>query len=62
VRFIQARFRIPAMTARDANAEAPWDLFDFSRATFAKPPKITLPAIDETKLADCEKIFQPATK
>jgi phospholipase C len=62
VRFIQARFRIPALTGRDANAEAPWDLFDFTKAAHATPPKIELPTVDQAKLADCEATFQPATK
>lgn len=40
MRFIQARFVLPAITNRDANAEAPWDMFDFSAAPHAPPPAI----------------------
>jgi phospholipase C len=57
VRFIAARFVMPALTGRDANAEAPWDMFDFAGAPNATPPAITMPVIDEEKLAACEQIF-----
>jgi phospholipase C len=55
-RFIEAKFTLPAMTARDANAEAPYDLFDFSapNMTAALPPDIT---VDPTALANCKTIF-----
>jgi phospholipase C len=32
LRLIEARFGLPALTKRDANAEPPFDMFDFSRA------------------------------
>jgi phospholipase C len=37
LRFLELRFDLPAMSARDANAEALLDFFDFSRANFAQP-------------------------
>jgi len=40
LRFIETRFDLPALTARDANADPLLDLFDFSTQTFAKPPKL----------------------
>lgn len=57
LRFIQARFTLPALTARDANAEAPFDLFDFKA-----PPKrgdLTLPPVEinQSRLAKCESIW-----
>lgn len=41
-RFIAARFGLPAMTRRDANATPPMDMFDFANPPFMTPP--TLPA------------------
>ena len=38
LRFIEARFGLPAMTARDANATPPMDMFDFANPPFMTPP------------------------
>jgi phospholipase C len=58
LRFIQAKFQLPALTSRDANAEPPTDLFDFTDPpAFATPPAITVPAIDPTALSYCETTF-----
>jgi phospholipase C len=57
LRFIEARFNLPALTARDANAEPLTDLFDFSTPAFATPPTITVPTIDPTELQYCESTF-----
>ena len=57
-RFIEARFVLPAMSGRDANAEAPWDLFDFSAPRTDKPAVPDVP-IDPAKLAACKAIFAP---
>jgi phospholipase C len=59
VRFIEARFVIPALTGRDANAEAPWDMFDFEAAPHADPPSVELPDVDPAKLDACKAIFEP---
>jgi phospholipase C len=56
VRFIQARFVLPAITGRDANALAPWDMFDFTQQP-AAPPTITVPPIDATGQAACAAIW-----
>lgn len=57
-RFIEAKFKIPALTARDANAEPPTDLFDFKDPpAFATPPQLTMPTIDPTQLQYCEQTF-----
>ena len=55
-RFIEARFELPAMSARDANAEVPWEMFDFSKARTDLPAVPDVP-IDAAKLAACKKIF-----
>ncbi|MHB8420704.1 MAG: phospholipase C [Myxococcales bacterium] len=38
LRFVEARFGLPALTKRDGNAEPPFDMFDFSHANLAVPP------------------------
>jgi len=43
-RFVEARFDLPAMSARDANADAPFDLFDFSKM------RSDVPAVPEVKI------------
>ena len=40
LRFIETRFDLPALTRRDANADPMLDLFDFSKASYATPPKL----------------------
>jgi phospholipase C len=60
VRFIEARFQMPALTNRDANAEAPWEMFDFDNAPHAAPPTLAMsPAVDQAKLDACKAIFEP---
>jgi phospholipase C len=57
-RFIEAKFKIPALTTRDANATPPTDLFDFtSPPAFATPPSLTPPTVDPTGLQYCESTF-----
>ena len=57
-RFIEAKFKLPALTARDANAEPPTDLFDFkSPPAFATPPSLTTPTVDPTALQYSESTF-----
>jgi phospholipase C len=59
-RFIEARFGLPAMTARDANAAPPMEMFDF-----ASPPRLTPPSIaahtpvDPAALAACKQTLAP---
>ena len=69
LRFIEAKFRLPALTARDANAEAMFDLFDFKanggKGPWATPPSDLPPQpfenggswIDPAKLAECRALF-----
>ena len=58
LRFIESRFTLPALTARDANAEAPWEMFDFTAPRTDKPTVPDVP-IDAAKLAACKAIFVP---
>ncbi len=56
IRFIQARFILPAITARDANALAPWDMFDFTQTPSAAP-SFTVPPIDQSGQNACAGIW-----
>lgn len=54
LRFVQASFDLPALSARDANAQPPFELFDFESA-----PDLTIPAlpeavIDPAPIGHCE--------
>ncbi len=57
LRFIEARYGLPALTGRDANATPLFDLFDFSSAAFASPPAFALPDIDPGELAYCQATY-----
>jgi phospholipase C len=58
-RFIEAKFKIPALTARDANADALMDLFDFTNPAFATPPSLPAPSVDDAGLQTCIQMFGP---
>ena len=55
LRFVQARFSLPALSRRDANDVPPYDLFDFTHAAFATPPSLPEPVIDETERTRCRE-------
>jgi len=57
LRFVEARFVMPALTGRDANAEAPWDMFDFDDPPHLTPPAVNMPPVDEDVMASCAAIF-----
>ena len=60
-RFIEARFGLPALTARDANATPPFDLFDFDNPPFATPPEITAhTTVPDEVLTGCGQLMAPA--
>jgi phospholipase C len=56
IRFVEQRFKLPAMSARDANADPLSDIFDFDKADTSVP---SLPAapLDNGKLSDCAAQF-----
>jgi phospholipase C len=58
LRFVEARFDLPAMTARDANADPLFDMFDFSKAETAVPDMPDA-GIDPNELAYCLATFPP---
>ncbi len=57
LRFIQARFGLPAITNRDANAHALMDMFDFQNPPFKTPPSFPEPVVAPAKMAECEAAF-----
>lgn len=59
LRLLEARFSLPALTRRDANAEPPFDLFDFSHAELGVQ---LLPAAtpDPDKASACQLAYPPS--
>jgi phospholipase C len=57
LRFIETKFKVPALTARDANADPCEDLFDFSAPQQLTPPVIPDPTIDPNELKYCETTY-----
>ena len=57
LRFIEARFHLPALTKRDANAEPLYDLFDFAKPALLTPPSLPTPPVDQAKLDACKQRF-----
>lgn len=58
-RFIETRFKLPALSARDANADPLLDLFDFANPSFVQPPNIVRPTIDAHRMDQCQTLFNP---
>ncbi len=59
-RFIETRFGLPAMTARDANAAVPLDMFDFDNPAYVTPPDITAhTTVDPAVLSRCGQEMAP---
>ncbi len=54
LRFIETRFDLPALTARDANADPLLDLFDFQSPAFLTPPVLPDATIDPVRAAQCD--------
>jgi phospholipase C len=61
-RFIEARFGLPAMSGRDANATPPMELFDFKNPPFMTPPNIAAhTTVDPAVLKQCGQSLAPTT-
>lgn len=56
-RFIETRFDLPALTARDANADPMLEFFDFTSPAFLTPPNLAAPAVDPTALSFCAQTY-----
>lgn len=59
VRFIESRFTLPALSHRDANAEALWEMFDFAGAPNKVPPTVPIPPINDATTAACKALWNP---
>ena len=46
LRFIETRFRLPSLTARDAQADPMLEFFDFAHPSFAQPPSLPEAPVD----------------
>ena len=57
LRFVETRFALPAFTARDANADALLDMFDFANPPFLTPPALDAPPVDPDALAACKATY-----
>ena len=53
LRFIEKRFDLPALTARDAAANPMLEFFDFKEPAFAQPPALPPAPINAAQLAAC---------
>jgi phospholipase C len=53
LRFIESRFILPAMTARDANADPLFDMFDFTKPQMLHPPSLPTVNVDPAQKAAC---------
>lgn len=61
-RFIEARFGLPALSARDANATPPMDAFDFQNPPFLTPPNLTAhTTVPASILAQCKQSLAPTS-
>jgi phospholipase C len=59
-RFIEARFGLPALTARDANSTPPYEMFDFAHPAFTAPPSITAhTTVPPATLTQCKQTLPP---
>jgi phospholipase C len=57
VRFIQAKHRLPALTARDANALAPMDFFDFQSPPNLEIPQLPEAVVEPGEMSYCDQTF-----
>jgi phospholipase C len=57
-RFIETKFKIPALTGRDANADPLMDLFDFTDPpAFTTAPTIAPTVVDDAGLQECITLY-----
>ena len=61
LRFIETRFKLAALTKRDANADPLLELFDFTKAAFATPPPLPTPTVDPAEARRLHRSAIPTT-
>jgi len=59
LRFIEAKARVPALSARDANSDPFTDMFDWKSPPFLTPPDFAEPPVDEAAVARCATELTP---
>jgi phospholipase C len=59
LRLLEARFGLPALSARDANAWPLTDMFDFDAPPNLEPPALPEAEIDPDQFAACEETYFP---
>jgi phospholipase C len=57
LRFVEARFGLPALTHRDANAVPPFDMFDFDAAPDTSVPNLPAAPVDSATEAACKAMY-----
>jgi phospholipase C len=57
LRFLEAKFDLPALTKRDANSDAMLDLFDFDAAPRLDVPAFAEPPVDDAQIEACKTNF-----
>ncbi|MCA9610417.1 MAG: hypothetical protein KC619_32700, partial [Myxococcales bacterium] len=57
LRLIEARYLLPALTGRDANAWPMLDMFDFESPPRTAPPTLAEAVIDEARMEECRMRF-----
>ncbi len=57
LRFLEAKFDLPALTKRDANSDAMLDLFDFDSPPRLQVPQFAEPPVDAAQLNQCRAEF-----
>jgi phospholipase C len=62
LRFIEAKFDLPAFTNRDANSDALFDVFDFDAPPNLDVPTLSRPPVDGARAAACAKAFPPPSQ
>jgi phospholipase C len=60
LRLLEARFKLPALTHRDANAVPPFDMFDFDHPDPSVPPLPDAP-VDDTQRTACAAKYPAST-
>ena len=60
LRMVAARADLPALTDRDANAEPPFEFFDFDLPAFLTPPNLPEAVIDPTQKQRCLSVAREA--
>jgi phospholipase C len=58
LRLLEARYDLPALTSRDANAWPLLDMFDFNNPAFMEPPELASSVLPpEDVIQACEALF-----